>query len=167
MWLENVYVHNQKSQLCLITYHLPLKHADFALVHMLIWYCFSQPGRDAKGAALALFTARLHRPDVTTHKAVLQAIIYQLDKAIEWWDTSLCTCTTFGLTFVFEMPCEMAPLRFDTQIYISQMSFPFLSWSLFYLSPQFANSERRTHIYLWHDQLFLWKFRLWALCQDP
>lgn len=43
----------------------------------------SQPGRDAKGAALALFTARLHRPDVTTHKAVLQAIIYQLDKAIE------------------------------------------------------------------------------------
>ena len=43
----------------------------------------AQPGRDAKGAALALFTARLHRPDVTTHKAVLQAIIYQLDKAIE------------------------------------------------------------------------------------
>uniref|UniRef100_A0A672L9L2 protein-tyrosine-phosphatase n=1 Tax=Sinocyclocheilus grahami TaxID=75366 RepID=A0A672L9L2_SINGR len=41
------------------------------------------PGRDAKGAALALFTARLHRPDLTTHKAVLQAIIYQLDKAIE------------------------------------------------------------------------------------
>lgn len=46
-------------------------------------FCFCQPGRDAKGAALALFTARLHRPDVTTHKAVLQAIIYQLDKAIE------------------------------------------------------------------------------------
>lgn len=45
--------------------------------------CFCQPGRDANGAALALFTARLHRPDVTTHKAVLQAIIYQLDKAID------------------------------------------------------------------------------------
>jgi len=42
-----------------------------------------QPGRDANGAALALFTARLHRSNVTTHKAVLQAIIYQLDKAIE------------------------------------------------------------------------------------
>lgn len=50
---------------------------------------FYQPGRDAKGAALALFTARLHRPDVTTHKAVLQAIIYQLDKAIERFETFL------------------------------------------------------------------------------
>lgn len=54
-------------------------------------FCFHQPGRDAKGAALALFTARLHRPDVTTHKAVLQAIIYQLDKAIERFDASLLT----------------------------------------------------------------------------
>lgn len=52
-------------------------------------FCFYQPGRDAKGAALALFTARLHRPDVTTHKAVLQAIIYQLDKAIERLETFL------------------------------------------------------------------------------
>uniref|UniRef100_A0A673G5K8 protein-tyrosine-phosphatase n=1 Tax=Sinocyclocheilus rhinocerous TaxID=307959 RepID=A0A673G5K8_9TELE len=47
------------------------------------------PGRDMKGAALALFTARLHRPDLTTHKAVLQAIIYQLDKAIESTTTNL------------------------------------------------------------------------------
>lgn len=49
----------------------------------LLMLCSPQPGRDAKGAALALFTARLHQPDITTHKAVLQAIIYQLDKAIE------------------------------------------------------------------------------------
>ncbi|CAJ1052153.1 tyrosine-protein phosphatase non-receptor type 9 isoform X1 [Xyrichtys novacula] len=56
------------------------------------------PGRDAKGAALALFTARLHRPDVTTHKAVLQAIIYQLDKAIESLQTQ-----KDGLIFIYDM----------------------------------------------------------------
>lgn len=63
-----------------------------------------QPGRDAKGAALALFTARLHRPDVTTHKAVLQAIIYQLDKAIERFDAWLSTwrphCSLFPPFFL-------------------------------------------------------------------
>uniref|UniRef100_A0A3Q3WL13 protein-tyrosine-phosphatase n=1 Tax=Mola mola TaxID=94237 RepID=A0A3Q3WL13_MOLML len=56
------------------------------------------PGRDAKGAALALFTARLHRPDVTTHKAVLQAIIYQLDNAIESIQTQ-----RDGLIFIYDM----------------------------------------------------------------
>ncbi|XP_043915076.1 tyrosine-protein phosphatase non-receptor type 9-like [Protopterus annectens] len=56
------------------------------------------PGRDAKGAALALFTARLHRPDITTHKAVLQAIIYQLDKAIESVETQ-----RNGLIFIYDM----------------------------------------------------------------
>ncbi|KAM8841848.1 tyrosine-protein phosphatase non-receptor type 9 [Synchiropus picturatus] len=56
------------------------------------------PGRDTNGAALALFTARLHRPDVTTHKAVLQAIIYQLDKAIESVQTQ-----RDGLIFIYDM----------------------------------------------------------------
>uniref|UniRef100_A0A8C9VAC1 Tyrosine-protein phosphatase non-receptor type 9 n=1 Tax=Scleropages formosus TaxID=113540 RepID=A0A8C9VAC1_SCLFO len=56
------------------------------------------PHRDAKGAALALFTARLHRPDYTTHKAVLQAIIYQLDKAIESIQTQ-----RDGLIFIYDM----------------------------------------------------------------
>uniref|UniRef100_I3JQU2 Tyrosine-protein phosphatase non-receptor type 9 n=1 Tax=Oreochromis niloticus TaxID=8128 RepID=I3JQU2_ORENI len=56
------------------------------------------PGRDAKGAAVALFTARLHRPDLTTHKAVLQAIIYQLDKAIESVQTQ-----RDGLIFIYDM----------------------------------------------------------------
>uniref|UniRef100_H2SHI7 protein-tyrosine-phosphatase n=1 Tax=Takifugu rubripes TaxID=31033 RepID=H2SHI7_TAKRU len=50
------------------------------------------------GAALALFTARLHRPDITTHKAVLQAIIYQLDKAIESAQTQ-----REGLIFIYDM----------------------------------------------------------------
>ncbi|XP_026882316.2 tyrosine-protein phosphatase non-receptor type 9 isoform X1 [Electrophorus electricus] len=56
------------------------------------------PGRDSKGAALALFIARLHRPDLTTHKAVLQAIIYQLDKAIENIQTQ-----RDGLIFIYDM----------------------------------------------------------------
>ncbi|CAL1601461.1 unnamed protein product [Knipowitschia caucasica] len=56
------------------------------------------PGRDAKGAALALFTARLHRSDNSTHKAVLQAIIYQLDKAIESIQTQ-----RDGLIFIYDM----------------------------------------------------------------
>ncbi|XP_008410585.1 tyrosine-protein phosphatase non-receptor type 9 [Poecilia reticulata] len=56
------------------------------------------PGRDANGAALALFTARLHRSDITTHKAVLQAIIYQLDKAIESLETQ-----RDGLIFIYDM----------------------------------------------------------------
>ncbi|XP_026124279.1 tyrosine-protein phosphatase non-receptor type 9-like isoform X3 [Carassius auratus] len=56
------------------------------------------PGRDANGAALALFTARLHRPHLTTHKAVLQAIIYQLDKAIESVQTQ-----RDGLIFIYDM----------------------------------------------------------------
>ncbi|XP_052361824.1 tyrosine-protein phosphatase non-receptor type 9 [Oncorhynchus keta] len=60
--------------------------------------CVFQPGRDAKGAALALFTARLHRSDVTTHRAVLQAIIFQLDKAIESVDTQ-----RDGLIFIYDM----------------------------------------------------------------
>ncbi|XP_069092760.1 tyrosine-protein phosphatase non-receptor type 9-like isoform X3 [Pleurodeles waltl] len=57
-----------------------------------------RPGRDAKGAALALFTARLHRSDITTHKAVLQAIIYQLDKAIERVESQ-----RNGLIFIYDM----------------------------------------------------------------
>ncbi|XP_035280482.1 tyrosine-protein phosphatase non-receptor type 9 [Anguilla anguilla] len=56
------------------------------------------PRRDAKGAALALFTARLHRPELTTHKSVLQAIIYQLDKAIESIQTQ-----RDGLVFIYDM----------------------------------------------------------------
>lgn len=83
---------------------------------MMSVFCFYQPGRDAKGAALALFTARLHRPDVTTHKAVLQAIIYQLDKAIERFDAMLLTlrphCSLFVLfaQIVWNLKTTLTPL---------------------------------------------------------
>jgi len=42
-----------------------------------------QPGRDVSGAAIALFTARLHQPSQTSHQAVLNALILQLDVAME------------------------------------------------------------------------------------
>jgi len=35
------------------------------------------------GAAIALFTARLHQPSQTSHQAVLNALIFQLDVAME------------------------------------------------------------------------------------
>nr|KAG5705981.1 hypothetical protein BaRGS_010871 [Batillaria attramentaria] len=41
------------------------------------------PGRDRSGAALALFTARLHYPPQTTHQIVLKGLSYQLDAALE------------------------------------------------------------------------------------
>ncbi|KAJ8000485.1 hypothetical protein DPEC_G00180620 [Dallia pectoralis] len=68
------------------------------------------PGRDANGAALALFIAYLHRPDVTTHKAVLQAIIYQLDKAIESLDTQ-----KEGLIFIYDMTSS-SYMNFDYEL---------------------------------------------------
>lgn len=46
-------------------------------------YCTLQPGRDVNGAAIALFTARLHYPSQTSHQAVLNALIFQLDVAME------------------------------------------------------------------------------------
>jgi len=42
-----------------------------------------QPGRDVSGAAIALFTARLHHPSQTSHQAVLNALIFQLDVTME------------------------------------------------------------------------------------
>lgn len=46
--------------------------------------CLScQPTRDEFGAAIALFTARLHHPTQSSHQSVLKALIFQLDVALE------------------------------------------------------------------------------------
>lgn len=42
-----------------------------------------QSGRDKNGAAIALFTARIHQPSLTSHQLVLKALVYQLDAALE------------------------------------------------------------------------------------
>lgn len=52
---------------------------------------FRQPTRDEFGAAIALFTARLHNPEQSSHQAVLKALIFQLDIALE----RFASCLTY------------------------------------------------------------------------
>lgn len=59
--------------------------------------CF-QPGRDASGAAIALFTANLHYPMTVTHKTTLQGVVYQLDVALQSAETQKA-----GLVFIYDM----------------------------------------------------------------
>ncbi|ELU07177.1 hypothetical protein CAPTEDRAFT_228741 [Capitella teleta] len=56
------------------------------------------PSRDCNGAAIALFTVRLHFPEKTTHQAVLRALVFQLDVALKSADTQ-----RNGLVFVYDM----------------------------------------------------------------
>lgn len=57
-----------------------------------------QPGRDASGAAIALFTANLHYPMTVTHKTTLQGVVYQLDVALQSAETQKA-----GLVFIYDM----------------------------------------------------------------
>ncbi|XP_021941822.1 tyrosine-protein phosphatase non-receptor type 9-like, partial [Zootermopsis nevadensis] len=56
------------------------------------------PTRDATGAAIAVFTARTHCPQVSSHQTTLQGVVYQLDVALESVDTQKC-----GLVFIYDM----------------------------------------------------------------
>ncbi|XP_071449515.1 tyrosine-protein phosphatase non-receptor type 9-like [Hetaerina americana] len=56
------------------------------------------PTRDVSGAAIAVFTARLHYPAVSTHQTTLQGVVYQLDVALESIDTQRS-----GLIFIYDM----------------------------------------------------------------
>ncbi|XP_055956463.1 tyrosine-protein phosphatase non-receptor type 9 isoform X1 [Patella vulgata] len=56
------------------------------------------PNRDHSGAAVALFTARLHYPSTTTHQITLKGLVFQLDAALESEDTQ-----KNGLVFVYDM----------------------------------------------------------------
>ncbi|XP_037083078.1 tyrosine-protein phosphatase non-receptor type 9-like isoform X1 [Pollicipes pollicipes] len=56
------------------------------------------PVRDSCGASIALFTARLHNPHLSTHKDTLQGIVYQLDVAMENIDAQ-----RNGLVFIYDM----------------------------------------------------------------
>uniref|UniRef100_U5EPN3 Tyrosine-protein phosphatase non-receptor type 9 n=1 Tax=Corethrella appendiculata TaxID=1370023 RepID=U5EPN3_9DIPT len=56
------------------------------------------PGRDASGAAIALFTAHLHSPLTVTHKTTLQGVVYQLDAALKSPETQKA-----GLIFIYDM----------------------------------------------------------------
>ncbi|KAL1139879.1 hypothetical protein AAG570_006856, partial [Ranatra chinensis] len=56
------------------------------------------PTRDSSGAAIAVFTAKLHCPQTTTHQTTLQGLVYQLDVALESVDTQKA-----GLVFIYDM----------------------------------------------------------------
>ncbi|XP_076465976.1 tyrosine-protein phosphatase non-receptor type 9-like [Babylonia areolata] len=72
------------------------------------------PGRDRSGAGLALFTARLHHPPQTTHQVVLKGLIYQLDAALESFDTQ-----RNGLVFIYDMTdSKYANFDYDLSIKI-------------------------------------------------
>ncbi|MPC27639.1 Tyrosine-protein phosphatase non-receptor type 9 [Portunus trituberculatus] len=68
------------------------------------------PVRDESGAAIAVFTARLHDPRATTQQTTLQGVVYQLDAALESTETQRC-----GLVFIYDMT-ESAYQNFDYQL---------------------------------------------------
>jgi tyrosine-protein phosphatase non-receptor type 9 len=70
------------------------------------------PSRDSNGAAIALFTARIHLPAHTTHQAVLKALVFQLDTALESADTQ-----RNGLVFIYDMSQSRYP-NFDYELSI-------------------------------------------------
>lgn len=56
------------------------------------------PGRDVCGAFIALFTARLHYPQLTSHRDTLRALMVQLDTVIRDEQAQRC-----GLVFIYDM----------------------------------------------------------------
>ncbi|CAG0884932.1 unnamed protein product [Darwinula stevensoni] len=56
------------------------------------------PKRDSSGAAIAVFTAHLHDPSLSSHVTTLQGIVYQLDVALESTETQRS-----GLIFIYDM----------------------------------------------------------------
>ncbi|XP_025405414.1 tyrosine-protein phosphatase non-receptor type 9 isoform X2 [Sipha flava] len=56
------------------------------------------PTRDSTGAAIAVFTARYHIPQLSSRQTTLQGIVYQLDIALENVKTQRC-----GLVFIYDM----------------------------------------------------------------
>ncbi|GIY21744.1 tyrosine-protein phosphatase non-receptor type 9 [Caerostris extrusa] len=56
------------------------------------------PTRDPGGAALALFSAAKHNPFLSSHNVTLQGVVYQLDVALESFQTQRC-----GVVFIYNM----------------------------------------------------------------
>uniref|UniRef100_A0A2P2I4C4 Tyrosine-protein phosphatase non-receptor type 9 n=1 Tax=Hirondellea gigas TaxID=1518452 RepID=A0A2P2I4C4_9CRUS len=66
--------------------------------------------RDISGAAIALFSARLHDPRLSTHQTTLQALVCQLDAALQSSDTQ-----RHGLIFIYDMTDSLYH-NFDYQL---------------------------------------------------
>ncbi|KAG8186487.1 hypothetical protein JTE90_009242 [Oedothorax gibbosus] len=56
------------------------------------------PTRDSQGAALAVFSASRHNPISSSHNSTLQGLVYQLDVALESFQTQRC-----GVVFIYNM----------------------------------------------------------------
>ncbi|XP_076334726.1 tyrosine-protein phosphatase non-receptor type 9-like [Tachypleus tridentatus] len=56
------------------------------------------PTRDNTGAAIVVFTASKHFPEITTHQTTLQGMVYQLDVALDSLETQRC-----GMVFIYNM----------------------------------------------------------------
>ncbi|XP_054714522.1 tyrosine-protein phosphatase non-receptor type 9-like [Uloborus diversus] len=56
------------------------------------------PVRDSSGAAIAIFTASKHVPTETSHQVTLQGVVYQLDVALESFETQ-----RRGIVFIYNM----------------------------------------------------------------
>lgn len=56
------------------------------------------PTRDSTGAAIAVFTARIHCPQTSSHQTTLQGLVYQLDVALESVETQRA-----GIVFIYDM----------------------------------------------------------------
>lgn len=67
-------------------------------INKFFLFLLFQPGRDASGSAIALFTAHLHSPLNVTHKTTLQGVVYQLDAALQSSETQKA-----GLVFIYDM----------------------------------------------------------------
>lgn len=67
--------------------------------HPTFFFFFTfQPERDESGAAIALFTANRHYPVSVDHQTTLQAIVFQLDGALEELEILKA-----GLVFIYDM----------------------------------------------------------------
>lgn len=66
------------------------------------FFCFPsfplQPARDKNGCTIALFSAGKHLPSDTSHQTTLQGVAYQLDVALDDFDTQRA-----GIVFIYNM----------------------------------------------------------------
>lgn len=81
-------------------------------INCLIVLCIVllQRCRDVSGAAIALFSARLHDPRQSSHQTTLQALVCQLDAALQSSDTQ-----RHGLIFIYDMTDSLYQ-NFDYQL---------------------------------------------------
>lgn len=61
-------------------------------------FVFSKPARDKNGCTIALFSAGKHLPSDTSHQTTLQGVAYQLDVALDDFDTQRA-----GIVFIYNM----------------------------------------------------------------